>query len=69
MIDAITCEPRMSLISERVSWLRGSFPSNQVGERHLQGLIDMCHESRAKFVYLRDKLGMIQNVSLVESEC
>jgi hypothetical protein len=29
-----------------------------VGERHLQGLIDKCHESRAKFVYFRDKLGM-----------
>jgi hypothetical protein len=28
----------------------GSFPSVQVGERYLQGLIDMYHESREKFV-------------------
>jgi hypothetical protein len=40
-----------------------------VGERHLPGLTDMCHESRVKFVYFRDKLGMMQNVSLAEREC
>jgi hypothetical protein len=48
---------------------RGGFPSIQVGERHLQGLIDKCHESREKFLYFRDKNGMMQNVSLVEREC
>jgi hypothetical protein len=48
---------------------RGSFPSIQVGERHLQGQIDKCHESRVKFVYFRDKLGMMNNVSRVEREC
>jgi hypothetical protein len=45
------------------------FPSNQVGGRHLQGMIDRCHEYRVKFVYFIDKLGMMQNVSLVEREC
>jgi hypothetical protein len=48
---------------------RGIFPSIQVGERHLPRLIDMFHEYREKFVYFRDKLGMMQNVSLVEREC
>jgi hypothetical protein len=70
----ITCIPRVSLISERVNWLRGrdrrrSFSSIQVGERRLPRLIDKCHESRVKFVYFKDKLGMMQNVSLVEREC
>jgi hypothetical protein len=74
MLDAITCGPRVSLISERVSWLRGRAiegvpPQVQVGERHLPGLTDRCHESRVKFVYFRDKLGVMQNVSLTEREC
>jgi hypothetical protein len=45
------CKLRVSLISERVSWLRGRVdhsdgvpPQVQVGERHLPGLTDMCHE-------------------------
>jgi hypothetical protein len=59
---------RESQLAQRES-RRGIFPSIQVGERHLQGLIDKCHESRVKFVYFRDKLGMMQNVSLVEREC
>jgi hypothetical protein len=49
---------RESQLAQRES-RRGSFPSVQVGERHLPGLIDMCHESRVKFVYFRDKLGMM----------
>jgi hypothetical protein len=48
---------------------RRSFSSVQVGERHLPRLGDKCHESRVKFVYFRDKLGMLQNVFLVEREC
>jgi hypothetical protein len=35
---------------------RRSFPSVQVGERHLPRLTYKCHESRVKFVYFRDKL-------------
>jgi hypothetical protein len=74
MIYAITCGPRVSLILERVNWLKResrirSFSSVQVGERSLPRLTDKCHESRVKFVYFRDKLGMMQNVSLVEREC
>jgi hypothetical protein len=30
---------------------RGSFPSVQVGEKHLPRLTYKCHESREKFVY------------------
>jgi hypothetical protein len=41
----------------------------QVGERCLPRLTDKCHESRVKFVYFKDKSGMLQNVSLVEREC
>jgi hypothetical protein len=48
---------------------RRSFPSVQVGERHLPRLTDKCHESRVKFVYLKDKLGIMQNVSLIERGC
>jgi hypothetical protein len=74
MLYAITCRPRVSLISERVNWLKResrirSFSSVQVGERRLPRLTDKCHESRVKFVYFRDKLGMMQNVSLIEREC
>jgi hypothetical protein len=29
----------------------------------------MCHESREKFVYFIEKIGMMKNVSLVEREC
>jgi hypothetical protein len=73
MLDAITCRPKVSLISERLSWLRGR-AVERVSPRfrreiHLQGLIDMCHESREKFVYIRDKLGTMQNISLIEREC
>jgi hypothetical protein len=59
---------RESLLAQRES-RKGIFPLIQVGERHLQRLIDRCHESRVKFVYFIDKLGMMQNVSLVEREC
>jgi hypothetical protein len=74
MLDVITCRPRVILISERVNWLRGRvargfFPLIYVGERNLQGLIEKCHESREKFVYFRDKFGMMKNVSFVEREC
>jgi hypothetical protein len=59
---------RESQLAQRES-RRGSFPSVHVGERHLPRLTDMCHESREKFVYFRDKHGMMKNVSLVEREC
>jgi hypothetical protein len=59
---------RESQLAQRESHRR-SFPSVQVGERHLPRLTDKCHESRVKFVYFRDKLGMMQNVSLIEREC
>jgi hypothetical protein len=48
---------------------RRSFSSVQVGERHLPRLTDKCHESRERFVYFRENIGMIHNVSLVEREC
>jgi hypothetical protein len=35
----------------------------------LPRLTDKCHESRVKFVYFRYKLGMMQNVPLIEREC
>jgi hypothetical protein len=48
-----TCILRVSLISEGVSGLSGRVdhsegvpPQVQVGERHLPGLIDTCHELR-----------------------
>jgi hypothetical protein len=64
----------VSLISERVNWIKReshirSFSSVQVGERRLPRLTDKCHESRVKFVYFIYKLGMMQNVSLVERKC
>jgi hypothetical protein len=59
---------RESQLAQRESH-RGSFPLIQVGERHLQELIDKWYESRMKFVYFIDNLGMMQNVSLVEREC
>jgi hypothetical protein len=46
-----------------------SLSSVHVGERCLPRLTDKCHESRVKFVYFKDELGMMQNVSLVEREC
>jgi hypothetical protein len=49
---------RHSQLAQRES-CRGSFPSIQVGERHLQGLIEKCHDSRVKFVYFRDKFDMM----------
>jgi hypothetical protein len=60
MLDAITCGPRVSLISERVNWLRGrvaqkEFPLGS-GGRETSPKTDRCHESRVKFVYFRDKL-------------
>jgi hypothetical protein len=48
---------------------RRSFPLVQVRERHLPILTDKCYESRVNFVYFIDKLGMMQNVSLIEREC
>jgi hypothetical protein len=74
MLYAITCGPRVSLISERDNWLkresrRRIFSLVQVGERCIPRLTNKCHESRVKFVYFRDELGMMQNVSLVEREC
>jgi hypothetical protein len=48
---------------------RRSFSSVQVGERYLPRLTYKCHESRVKFVYFKDKLGMMHNVSLIEREC
>jgi hypothetical protein len=76
MLYAITCymrtqselDLRESQLAQRES-RRRSLSSVQVGERHLPRLIDKCHESRVKFVYFRDKLGMMLNVSLVEREC
>jgi hypothetical protein len=59
---------RESQLAQRES-RRRSFSSVQVGERRLPRLTDKCHESRVKFVYFRDKLGMMQNVSLIEREC
>jgi hypothetical protein len=59
---------RESQLAKRES-RRKSFPLVQVGERHLPRLIDKCHESRVKFVYFIENLGMMQNVSLVEREC
>jgi hypothetical protein len=55
-------------LDQRESHIR-IFPLVQVGDRHLPRLVYMCHESRAKFVCFIDKLGMMQNVSLVEREC
>jgi hypothetical protein len=51
----------VSLISKRVIWIRGStigvfFPLIQVGERHIQGLVEKCHDSRDKFVYFKEIL-------------
>jgi hypothetical protein len=47
------CDLRVSLISGRVSWLRGRDghpegvpPQVQLGERHLPGLTDRCHGLR-----------------------
>jgi hypothetical protein len=59
---------RESQLAQRESWRR-SFSSVQMGEIHIPRLTDKCHESRVKFVYFIDKLGMMQNVSLVEREC
>jgi hypothetical protein len=59
---------RESKLAQRESHIR-SFSSFQVGERRLQRLTYKCHESRVKFVYFKDKLGMMKNVSLVEREC
>jgi hypothetical protein len=59
---------RESQLAQKESRKR-SFPSVQVGERRLPRLTNKCHESRVKFVYLVDKLGIMQNVSLVEIEC
>jgi hypothetical protein len=59
---------RESQLAQRESCKR-SFSLVQVGERHLPRLAYKCHESRVKFVYFRDKLGMMKNVSLVEREC
>jgi hypothetical protein len=74
MLYVITCIPGVSLISETTNWLKKdirkrSFSSVQVGERHLPRLTYKCYESRVKFVYFRDKLGMMKNVSLIEREC
>jgi hypothetical protein len=53
---------RVSLISERFSWLkresiiqREFLPEIQVGERHLPGLTDMCHELRRPYRSFRGK--------------
>jgi hypothetical protein len=64
----------MSLVSKRVNWLkresrRRSFSSVRVGEKRLLKMTDKCHAFRVKFVYFRDKLSMMQNVSLIEREC
>jgi hypothetical protein len=73
MLYSITCGPRVSLISERVNWFkreshRRIFSLVQVGERCIPRLTYKCHESRVKFVYFRDKLGMMHDFSLVEKE-
>jgi hypothetical protein len=59
---------RESYLAQRES-RRRNFSSIQVGERCLPRLTNECHESRVKFVYFKDKLGMLQNVSLIEREC
>jgi hypothetical protein len=59
---------RESQLAQRES-CRRSFSSVQVGERRLPRLTNKCHESRVKFVYFIDKLGMMHNVSLIEREC
>jgi len=69
-------EPGLVFFLVMVIWIlaqregcRGSFPSVQVGERHLPRLTDMCHDSREKFVYFWYKHDMMKNVSLMEREC
>jgi hypothetical protein len=76
MLCAITCYMRTqseldlkeTQLAQRESRKR-SFSSVKVGERHLPRLTNKCHESRVKFVYFRDKLSMMLNVSLIEREC
>jgi hypothetical protein len=45
-----------------------SFSSVQVGERCLPILTDKCHDSRVKFVYFKENIGKMHNISLVERE-
>jgi hypothetical protein len=56
------CGLRVSLISERVSWLRGRAdhskevpPQVQVGERHLPRRTDMSHELRRPYRSFRGR--------------
>ena len=73
MLYAITCGPKVNLL-ERINWLRGRVaegvsPRFRWERDVAQRIKNKCHESRVKFVYFKDKSGMLQNVSLVEREC
>jgi hypothetical protein len=59
---------RESQLAQRESH-RGSFPLDSSRRETSPKTNRKCHESRETFVYFRDKLGMMQNVSLVEREC